>query len=60
MQNSFDAARTSIGGTFGGRMVQNGWNHPGDAFLQDADGYFFYQARTDDMILLSDIGFSLV
>ena len=31
--------------------VQNGWNHPGDAFLQDADGYFFYQARTDDMII---------
>jgi 2-aminobenzoate-CoA ligase len=31
--------------------VKNGWNHPGDAFLQDADGYFFYQARTDDMII---------
>ena len=31
--------------------VQNGWNHPGDAFVQDADGYFFYQARTDDMII---------
>jgi len=34
-----------------GNYVQNGWNHPGDAFLQDADGYFFYQARTDDMII---------
>ena len=33
--------------------VKNGWNHPGDAFLQDADGYFFYQARTDDMIITS-------
>ncbi len=33
--------------------VRNGWNHPGDAFLQDADGYFFYQARTDDMIITS-------
>jgi 2-aminobenzoate-CoA ligase len=31
--------------------VKNGWNHPGDAFLQDADGYFFYQARADDMII---------
>jgi 2-aminobenzoate-CoA ligase len=31
--------------------VQDGWNYPGDAFRQDADGYFFYQARTDDMII---------
>ena len=31
--------------------VKHGWNLPGDAFLQDADGYFFYQARTDDMII---------
>ena len=31
--------------------VKAGWNYPGDAFLQDADGYFFYQARTDDMII---------
>jgi 2-aminobenzoate-CoA ligase len=31
--------------------VKNGWNYPGDAFLQDVDGYFFYQARTDDMII---------
>jgi 2-aminobenzoate-CoA ligase len=31
--------------------VRDGWNYPGDAFLQDADGYFFYQARTDDMII---------
>ena len=31
--------------------VQQGWNFPGDAFMQDADGYFFYQARTDDMII---------
>lgn len=31
--------------------VKNGWNHPGDAFMQDADGYFFYQARADDMII---------
>jgi 2-aminobenzoate-CoA ligase len=31
--------------------VKNGWNYPGDAFLQDQDGYFFYQARADDMII---------
>jgi len=33
--------------------VRDGWNYPGDAFVQDADGYFFYQARTDDMIITS-------
>jgi 2-aminobenzoate-CoA ligase len=31
--------------------VQNGWNVTGDAYLMDRDGYFFYQARTDDMII---------
>ena len=31
--------------------VQDGWNFPGDAFSQDDDGYFVYQARTDDMII---------
>lgn len=31
--------------------VQDGWNYPGDAFLQDEDGYFVYQARADDMII---------
>jgi len=31
--------------------VQNGWNVTGDAYLMDGDGYFFYQARTDDMII---------
>jgi 2-aminobenzoate-CoA ligase len=29
----------------------NGWNVTGDAYLRDEDGYFFYQARTDDMII---------
>ena len=33
--------------------VKEGWNYPGDAFLQDEDGYFFYQARADDMIITS-------
>ena len=31
--------------------VREGWNLPGDAFSMDEDGYFFYQARTDDMIV---------
>ncbi len=31
--------------------VQDGWNVTGDAYLMDADGYFFYQARVDDMII---------
>ncbi|HVR98567.1 MAG TPA: AMP-binding protein [Thermoanaerobaculia bacterium] len=31
--------------------VQNGWNLTGDSYIQDADGYFWYQARTDDMII---------
>jgi 2-aminobenzoate-CoA ligase len=35
------------------KYVQGGWNYPGDAFLQDEDGYFFYQARADDMIITS-------
>jgi 2-aminobenzoate-CoA ligase len=34
-----------------GNYVRDGWNYPGDAFMQDADGYFFYQARDDDMII---------
>jgi 2-aminobenzoate-CoA ligase len=31
--------------------VQQGWNFPGDAFIQDAQGLFYYQARADDMII---------
>jgi 2-aminobenzoate-CoA ligase len=31
--------------------VKDGWNYPGDAFIEDEDGYFFYQARADDMII---------
>jgi len=31
--------------------VQDGWNLTGDAYYVDADGYFVYQARTDDMIV---------
>jgi 2-aminobenzoate-CoA ligase len=31
--------------------VKGGWNYTGDAYLVDADGYFHYQSRTDDMIV---------
>ena len=31
--------------------VQHGWNVTGDSYRRDADGYFWYQARTDDMII---------
>jgi 2-aminobenzoate-CoA ligase len=31
--------------------VQNGWNVTGDTYIKDADGYFCYQARSDDMII---------
>ena len=33
--------------------VQHGWNVTGDTFVRDADGYFYYQARSDDMIISS-------
>ncbi|QFT30423.1 Benzoate--CoA ligase [Labrenzia sp. THAF82] len=33
--------------------VQNGWNITGDAFTRDADGYFHFAARNDDIILSS-------
>jgi 2-aminobenzoate-CoA ligase len=35
------------------QYVQHGWNYTGDAYLLDADGWFVYQARTDDMIVSS-------
>ena len=31
--------------------VKHGWNYTGDAYWVDADGYFHYHARTDDMII---------
>jgi 2-aminobenzoate-CoA ligase len=31
--------------------VRDGWNLTGDTFSMDADGYFSYQARSDDMIV---------
>jgi acyl-coenzyme A synthetase/AMP-(fatty) acid ligase len=31
--------------------VSNGWNLTGDTYIRDADGYFWYQARSDDIIV---------
>jgi 2-aminobenzoate-CoA ligase len=31
--------------------VAHGWNITGDTYVRDADGYFWYQARSDDMIV---------
>jgi 2-aminobenzoate-CoA ligase len=38
--------------------VREGWNLTGDAFSVDADGYFWFQARTDDMIISSGYNIS--
>jgi 2-aminobenzoate-CoA ligase len=33
--------------------VCNGWNVTGDTYRRDADGYYWYMARSDDMIVSS-------
>jgi 2-aminobenzoate-CoA ligase len=33
--------------------VVGGWNVTGDTFVRDEDGYFYYRARTDNMIVSS-------
>ena len=33
--------------------MRDGWNLTGDTFVRDDDGYFWYQARSDDMIISS-------
>jgi 2-aminobenzoate-CoA ligase len=38
--------------------VQDGWNITGDSYRRDADGYYWYQARTDDMIISSGYNIS--
>ena len=35
------------------KYVQHGWNITGDTYLRDPEGYFWYQARSDDMIVSS-------
>ena len=31
--------------------VQHGWNVTGDVYIEDEDGYFWYQCRADDVII---------
>jgi 2-aminobenzoate-CoA ligase len=33
--------------------ARHGWNYTGDTYVRDEDGYFWYQARSDDMIISS-------
>ncbi len=33
------------------KYVQNGWNITGDSYRVDKDGYFWYEGRTDDLIV---------
>jgi benzoate-CoA ligase family protein len=33
------------------QYVRGGWNLTGDVYVRDADGYFRFQARADDMII---------
>lgn len=42
-----------FGGTKQTDYVSNGWNITGDTFHRDADGYFWYEARSDSMIISS-------
>lgn len=36
-----------------GNYVSNGWNVTGDTFRRDEEGYFWYEARSDSMIVSS-------
>lgn len=42
------------------RYVQNGWNITGDSYRMDEDGYFWYQGRTDDLIVSAGYKISAV
>lgn len=33
------------------KYILNGWNLTGDTYVMDNDGYFWYQSRSDDMIV---------
>ena len=35
------------------KYVRNGWNLTGDAYQMDEEGFFWFQARSDDMIISS-------
>lgn len=54
--------RLAVIGPVGGRYldderqtvyVQGGWNVTGDTFVRDEDGYYWYRARSDNMIVSS-------
>ncbi len=40
-----------LGGDRQAQYVEDGWNITGDSFVRDADGYFHFAARNDDMIV---------
>jgi 2-aminobenzoate-CoA ligase len=40
------------------KYVRNGWNFSGDSFRRDEDGYLWFQARTDDLIVSSGYNIS--
>jgi 2-aminobenzoate-CoA ligase len=40
-----------LGGDRQRDYVRGGWNLTGDSYLRDAQGYFWYQARVDDIIV---------
>jgi 2-aminobenzoate-CoA ligase len=40
--------------------VRNGWNITGDTYVRDDDGYLWYRARSDDMIISAGYNISAV
>ncbi len=42
------------------KYVQNGWNITGDSYRVDDDGYFWYEGRTDDLIVSAGYKISAV
>jgi 2-aminobenzoate-CoA ligase len=40
------------------KYVRDGWNLTGDACLEDEDGYFWFQSRSDEMIVSSGYNIS--
>lgn len=42
------------------KYVENGWNITGDVFRKDEDGYYWFVARSDDMIISSGYNISAI
>lgn len=40
--------------------VRGGWNLTGDTYIRDGEGYFWYQSRSDDMIISSGYNIAAV